>query len=92
MLETQEMQDRSLGQEDPLEEEMATLSSVLPGKLHGQRNLTGYSLWGCKESDMTEQLSMHACCMAYMNTAKKVNLQKSHQKEKKAVFYYIYMR
>ena len=71
---------------------MATLSSILPGKLHGQRNLTGYSLWGCKESDMTEQLSMHACCMAYMNTAKKVNLQKSHQKEKKAVFYYIYMR
>ena len=24
---------------------------------HGQRNLVGYSLWGCKESDMTEQLS-----------------------------------
>ena len=25
---------------------------------HGQRNLVGYSPWGCKESDMTEQLSM----------------------------------
>ena len=24
---------------------------------HGQRSLVGYSLWGCKESDMTEQLS-----------------------------------
>ena len=23
----------------------------------GQRNLVGYSSWGCKESDMTEQLS-----------------------------------
>ena len=25
--------------------------------LHGQRSLVGYSPWGCKESDMTEQLS-----------------------------------
>ena len=29
---------------------------LLPGKLHGQRNLVGYSLWGRKESDMTERL------------------------------------
>ena len=29
----------------------------LPEKSHGQRSLVGYSLWGCKESDMTEQLS-----------------------------------
>ena len=26
----------------------------LPGKSHGQRSLAGYSLWGCKESEMTE--------------------------------------
>ena len=26
----------------------------LPGKSHGQRSLEGYSLWGCKELDMTE--------------------------------------
>ena len=26
---------------------------------HGQRNLVGYSPWGHKESDMTEQLSIH---------------------------------
>ena len=26
----------------------------LPGESHGQRNLTGYSPWGCKESDMNE--------------------------------------
>ena len=32
----------------------------LPGKSHGQRNLEGYSPWCCKESDMTEWLSMHA--------------------------------
>ena len=26
---------------------------------HGQRSLVGYSPWGCKELDMTEQLSTH---------------------------------
>ena len=31
----------------------------LPGGSHGQRSLEGYSPWGCKESDMTEALSMH---------------------------------
>ena len=25
----------------------------LPGGSHGQRSLAGYSLWGCKELDMT---------------------------------------
>ena len=32
----------------------------LLGKPHGQRGLGGYCLWGCKESDMTEQPSTHA--------------------------------
>ena len=31
----------------------------LPGESYGQRSLAGYSPWGRKESDMTEQLSMH---------------------------------
>ena len=31
----------------------------MPGKSHGQRSLMGYSLWGPKESDTTERLSMH---------------------------------
>ena len=26
----------------------------LPGEFHGQRNLAGYSPWGCKELDTTE--------------------------------------
>ena len=26
----------------------------LPAKPHAQRSLVGYSLWGCKELDMTE--------------------------------------
>ena len=32
----------------------------LPGLSLGQRSLAGYSPWGCKELDMTEQLSLHA--------------------------------
>ena len=43
----------SLGQEDLLQEEMAT-HSTLPRKFHGQRSLADYSPWGLKESDMTE--------------------------------------
>ena len=47
----------SLGWKDPLEEEMATHSNILAWESHGQRSLVGYSPWGCKESDMTEQLT-----------------------------------
>ena len=47
---------RSLGQEDPLEKEMAIHSRLLTGKSHGQRSLVGYSPWGRKESDTTERL------------------------------------
>ena len=31
----------------------------LPGKSHGRRSLVGYSPWGHKESDRTEQLHFH---------------------------------
>ncbi|KAB0377440.1 hypothetical protein FD755_011884 [Muntiacus reevesi] len=30
----------------------------LPGEFHGQRSLVGYSPWGCKELDMSEQLTL----------------------------------
>ena len=36
-------QVRSLGQEDPLEKEMATHPVFLPGESHGQRSLVGCS-------------------------------------------------
>ena len=39
----QETHVQSLGQEDALEEEMATHSSILPGEFYGQRKLMGYS-------------------------------------------------
>ena len=44
----QETQVQSLGQEDPLEKEMATHSSILLGELRGQRRLVGYSPWSHK--------------------------------------------
>ena len=30
----------------------------LPRKSHGWRSLVGYSPWGCKELDMTKQLTL----------------------------------
>ena len=46
----QETQVQSLGWEDPLEKGMTIHSSILPGEVHGQRRLTGYSPQGCQES------------------------------------------
>ena len=54
MQETQETQVRSLGREDPSEEEMATHSSILPWESPMDRGA-----WVCKESDMTEGLSRY---------------------------------
>ena len=39
----QETKVQSLDREDPLEKEMATYSSILPGVFHGQRSLAGCS-------------------------------------------------
>ena len=52
--ETQEIWVQSLGCKDSLENVMATHSSILAWRIHGQRSLVGYSPWGRKESDMTE--------------------------------------
>jgi len=55
----QESQVQSLCWEDPLEEEMTTHYSILAWEIHGQRSLVGYSLWGHKELNMTEQLTLY---------------------------------
>ena len=59
MQEMPEMQLQPTAWEDPLEEEMVTHPTILPGKFPGQRSLMGCSPWGCKESDATERLSTH---------------------------------
>ena len=48
----QEMQVRSLGQEDPLEEEMVTHSSILTWKM--DRGALRATVHGVAESDTTE--------------------------------------
>ena len=48
---------QSLGQEDPLEDKMATHSSIPAWKSHGEKNLVSYSPKGHKESDMMEHAS-----------------------------------
>ena len=61
MQETQKMWVRSLGEEDPSEEETATQSSILARKILWNRNLLGSSLWGLKELDMTELSPLGPC-------------------------------
>ena len=56
MQEMQEIQFQSLGQEDPLEKEIATHSSILAWRIPWTESLSGYSPKNCKQSDMTEQL------------------------------------
>ena len=53
----QETWVQSLGREDPLEKGKP-IPIFLPGEVHGQRSLASYSSWGCKESDMTEQVTI----------------------------------
>ena len=50
----QETQVQSLGQEDPLEKEMATHCNILAWRIQWTEETDGYSPLGHKESDMTE--------------------------------------
>ena len=49
---------RSLGWEDPWRRKRQSTLVLLPGEFHGKWNLKGYSSWGHKESDTTEQLTL----------------------------------
>ena len=52
----QETWVRSLGQEDPLEKEMATHSSILAWRIPWTEELGGLQSTGCKELDTAERL------------------------------------
>ena len=54
MREMQQTKVRSLGREDPLEEAVATHSSVLAWKIPWTEELAGCSPWGHNESGMTD--------------------------------------
>ena len=53
-----EIQVHSLGQEDPLEKRLATHSSILAGKFHGQRILAGYTVHEISKS-WTQLSNLH---------------------------------
>ena len=55
----------SLGQEDPLEEDMATHSSIPAWRIPWKEEPGGTQSMESQESDTTEQLSMHACARMY---------------------------
>ena len=63
---------QSLGQEYPLGEGSGNLLQYSSGESHGQKSLAGYSTWGCKESDTTEEVTQHVadsdCCKAETKT------------------------
>ena len=52
----QETQVRAWVGKIPWRRKWQSTPVLLPGESHGQRSLVGYSLWGHKESDMTERL------------------------------------
>ena len=54
----QETRVQSLGQEDPLEKEMATHSSILAWGIPWTEEPGSYSLWGHKELDTSERLTV----------------------------------
>ena len=57
---TRETWVQFLGQEVPLEKEIATHSSILAWRIPWTEERGGLQPWGGKESDMTEQLT-HTC-------------------------------
>jgi len=56
-----ETQVRFLGQEDPLEEEMATHSSILAWRILWTEEPGGLQSMDHKESDMIERLTLTPC-------------------------------
>ena len=57
------MQVQFVGQEDTLEEGMATHSNILTWRISWTKSLVSYSQQGCKELDTTEKTWQ--ACMQY---------------------------
>ena len=59
----------------PWGREWQPTSASLPGEFHGQRSLEGYSPWGHKKLDMTEQLSFHSVLTSLLSPRKAYSSQ-----------------
>ena len=69
---------QSLGQEDPLEKEMETHSSILAWRIPWtERPGAGYRPWGRKESDTTERLYFLSLSLShnYQNALQKYSTE-----------------
>ena len=55
----QETSVQSLVRKIPWRREWQPTPVCMPGESYGQKSLVGYSPWGRKESDTTEQLHFH---------------------------------
>ena len=75
----QETWIRSLGWEDPLEEGMATHSSIRAWRIPKDRGAWQATVHGVSESDTTEQLSTVQCI--YMKSGKMVLMDLSSGKQ-----------
>jgi len=64
-----------LGWEDPLEKEMATHSSTLAWRIPWREEPVGYSPWGHKELDTTEQLHFHFPAEIYKSNRYKITVR-----------------
>ena len=82
--ETQEMQVWSLHQEDPLEKEMATHSSILAWRIPQTEEPGGLPPRGLKESDMTEWAQQHTVETKWYVTKPLMDPQ-SNQREKENI-------
>ena len=86
MLEMQEKQVGSLGQEDPQKKKWQPTPVFLTGKSHGQRSLKGYSPWNCKESDKTEPLNMRFSDFKFMWSLNGSRYEMEHGSRHKMTF------
>ena len=69
----QEIRVQSLGQEDPWRGAWQPTPVFLPGEVHGQRGLLGYSPWGHKDLDRNERLTLYVHDMlSYINKRNKL--------------------
>ena len=58
--------DPWVGSKIPWRRKWQPIPVFFPGKVHGQRNLVGYGLWGRKEPDMTEHSCPHSVSNFFM--------------------------
>ena len=62
----QETSVQPIGRQDPWRREWLPTPVFLSGESHEQSRLLGYSSWGCKELDMTEQLNTKRFASRFM--------------------------